>query len=110
MCSKASRETGASSQLRRHDAYQVEIPSANGCVAHLLCYLGAARAGVGTPTPPALLRYLVATADRTTHHLPSGLGLHSGSPAIRESGLWNVNHVDGDVHHAFATALGDLAH
>jgi hypothetical protein len=39
---------------------------------------------------------------------PDWLGRHSDRVAIRESGLWNVNHVDGQADRSFLGALTDL--
>lgn len=38
------------------------------------------------------------------------LGLHSPQPAIRESGLWNVNHVDDEYDRTFLDAFEELVH
>jgi hypothetical protein len=38
---------------------------------------------------------------------PGWLGLHSGERLIRESGLWNSNHVDGNYDPSFLGLLGD---
>jgi hypothetical protein len=50
---------------------------------------------------------LLSNFERTPIDAPSTtwLGLHAASPAIRKSGLWNVNHVADDANGAFLSVL-----
>ena len=41
---------------------------------------------------------------------PEWLGLHSTRPAVRESGLWNVNHVNDGLDPGLLTLVEELVH
>jgi hypothetical protein len=53
----------------------------------------------------ALLSCRIGGTDRPS---PDWLGRHACSEKVRQSGLWNSNHVDDQYEHGYLTALTDL--